>query len=54
MSLNALRNGKLIIFLSVLVAMAGLAFDLSLPLGVAGGVPYIVLVLIALWSPWRN
>jgi len=54
MSLNALRNGKLIIFLSALIAMAGLAFDLSLPLGVAGGIPYVVLVLIALLSPWRN
>ena len=54
MSLNAMHKGRFIIFLSVLIAMAGLAFDLSLPLGVAGGVPYVALVLIALWSPWRN
>ena len=30
---------------------AAFTFDLSIPLGVAGGVPYIVLVLISLWSP---
>jgi PAS domain S-box-containing protein len=34
--------------------MAGLAFDLSMPLGVAAGVPYIALVLIAQWSPRRT
>jgi len=51
MSLNAVHKGRFIIFLSVLIATAGLAFDLSLPLGVAAGVPYIVLVLIAQWSP---
>lgn len=28
-----------------------LAFDLSLPLGVAGGVPYVALVLVGAWFP---
>ncbi|MCH8263118.1 MAG: PAS domain S-box protein [Proteobacteria bacterium] len=54
MSLNAVRRGRFIILISVLIAMTGLVFDLSLPLGVAAGVPYIVLVLIAQWSPSRT
>ncbi len=33
-------------------AAAVLAFDLSLPLGVAGGVPYAVLVLLSWWADW--
>ncbi len=33
-------------------AAAVLAFDLSLPLGVAGGVPYVVLVLLSWWAEW--
>ena len=28
--------------------------DLSMPLGVAGGVPYVALVLIGLYVPWRH
>ena len=40
--------------LSLTLAAAMLAFDLSLPLGVAGAVPYVALVLIGLWSPWRH
>jgi PAS domain S-box-containing protein len=51
---EALPRGKFILLLTVFVAIVVLVFDLSLPLGVAGGVPYVVLVLIALWSPWRN
>lgn len=39
---------------SVLVAGAVLAFDLSMPLGVAGGVPYVVLVLMGIWFPKRR
>ncbi len=54
MSLNAVHKERFIILLSVLIAMTGLAFDLSMPLGVAAGVPYIALVLIAQWSPWRT
>jgi hypothetical protein len=30
------------------------AFDLTIPLGVAAGVPYIAVVLFSLWSPHRN
>ena len=54
MSLNAVHKGRSIFLLSVLIALAGLAFDLSLPLGVAAGIPYIALVLIAQWAPWRT
>jgi len=38
---------------SLILAVATLLVDLSLPLGVAGGVPYIAVVLLSLWSP-RN
>lgn len=40
--------------LSVMISFAVFVFDLSLPLGVAGGVPYVALVLIGLWFPQRN
>lgn len=34
-----------------LIAMAVLSFDLSIPLGVAAGVPYVALVLLGVWFP---
>ncbi len=34
--------------------VAILLIDLSLPLGVAGGVPYIAVVLLSLWFPQRR
>lgn len=40
--------------MSVLLAAAIFAGDLTLPLGVAGGVPYVALVLMSLWSPRRK
>ncbi len=39
------------IALSAVVAAAIFALDLLMPLGVAGGVPYVALVLLALWAP---
>ena len=39
------------ILLCVLLTMFILAFDLSIPLGVAGGVPYVAVVLVTLWLP---
>ena len=39
------------IALFAVTALAVITFDLSIPLGVAGGVPYVFLVLISLWSP---
>ncbi len=43
-------------FWSAAVAMAAaiLSLDLLLPLGFAGGVPYVLLVLLALKTPSRN
>ena len=38
----------------LVISFAALMFDLSLPLGVAGGVPYVMLVLVGLWFPYRN
>ena len=40
--------------LSLIVALTILVADLVLPLGVAAGLPYVVLVLIGLWAPWSN
>jgi len=36
--------------LSVVIAAAIFLFDINLPLGVAGGVPYVALVLLGSWS----
>lgn len=47
------RNHRKVIVISMVTAMVILLFDLNMPLGVAGGVPYVALVLIGLWSPWR-
>ncbi len=33
------------------LAIAILGIDLAIPLGVAGGVPYVAVVLISLWAP---
>ncbi len=42
-------------FLILSIFLAGMVFlvDLSLPLGVAGAVPYIAVVLVSLWLPGR-
>jgi len=37
--------------LAMVVAALTLAFDLSVPLGVAGGVPYAIIVVLGLWLP---
>lgn len=37
----------------VTMAGLGLVFDLNMPLGVAGGVPYVALVIMGLWSSRR-
>lgn len=45
------------VFLSVLavgIAIAVTVFDLSMPLGVAGGVPYVAMVMLGLWYPRRE
>lgn len=42
----------LVIIVGAVLAVGIFALDLSLPLGVAGGVPYVALVLTSLWCPW--
>jgi len=42
------------LLICITVAAATFAFDLSMPLGVAGGVPYVALVLIGLWMPGKK
>ena len=38
-------------FGSLVLALVIFYIDLNLPLGVAGGVPYVALVLVAIWAP---
>ena len=45
---SSIRSLALILTGSILV------FDFFLPLGVAGGVPYVAVVLLTLWSPKRT
>jgi signal transduction histidine kinase len=37
-----------------LATLGVFGFDLLIPLGVAAGVPYVAVVLIAAWIPWRH
>ena len=39
--------------LAVVTAAVIFLLDIALPLGIAAGVPYVMLVLMGLWSPWR-
>jgi hypothetical protein len=43
------KNQMALIATAVILAAAFFALDLSLPLGVAGGVPYVALVLLGWW-----
>ena len=45
------KTPKELLALSALIAVFILVFDLSLPLGVAGGVPYVALILLGSWFP---
>lgn len=40
-----------VIAISVAIAVAVILIDLMLPLGVAGGVPYVALILMGIWLP---
>ena len=43
--------------IEIVMVVVGLLFfglDLSLPLGVAGGIPYVVVVSLSFWSPRRH
>ncbi len=47
------RASPLVLVIAVVIAATVMALDLSTPLGVAGGVPYIALVLTGWWLPKR-
>jgi hypothetical protein len=49
----AVRTANLYLACGLLLVLI-FAFDLAIPLGVAAGVPYIVAVLLSLWSPQRS
>ncbi|MEE8321491.1 MAG: PAS domain S-box protein [Gammaproteobacteria bacterium] len=48
------KSPATVIGISIAMALMILIFDLSISLGVAAGAPYIVLVLIGFWAPWRH
>ncbi len=48
------RSDSKIVAICVLLSLGIFIMDSLIPLGVAGGVPYIVVVLIALWSHRNN
>lgn len=43
-----------VIALCIIIAIAIFYIDSLIPLGVAGGVPYVLVVLLALWSPRKR
>ena len=48
------RLTKRYVLFAIALSMAVFAFDLMMPLGVAAGVPYVVLVLLGYWAPGRR
>ncbi|MFV2067747.1 MAG: GAF domain-containing protein, partial [Pirellulales bacterium] len=52
-SLNVLLRSKHFL-LCVLLGVLVFSLDLLTPLGIAGGVPYVIVVLACLWSPARH
>lgn len=48
------RQTVLTIAMCIAVAAVIFAADLLSPLGVASGVPYVILVLLGLWLPWQR
>lgn len=52
--MDALQTSWRAIVAVVVMAAVFFAFDLSMPLGIAGGVPYAALVLVGIWFPTRG
>ena len=48
------KTNDLILPGSLLLALVIFVIDLNLPLGVAGGVPYVAIILLGLWSPIKR
>ncbi|MEE9140782.1 MAG: PAS domain S-box protein [Alphaproteobacteria bacterium] len=47
------KSPAVLVGLSIVLAAGIYWFDVSLPLGVAGGVPYVAVILLSAWFPWR-
>lgn len=47
--MSPLQNDKRFLLLGAIVAFGVFIFDLASPLGIAGGIPYVSIVLITLW-----
>lgn len=47
--MNRLQNNNKFFLIGAFLAIAIFAFDWLSPLGVAGGIPYVALVLLTLW-----
>lgn len=43
-----------IVLIGIFISLLIFSIDLFLPSGVAGGVPYVVLVLFGFWTSWRH
>ncbi len=48
------RTSAQLVVLSIVLLAAVFFVDIALPLGVAGGVPYVAVVLVSFWSPQRR
>lgn len=48
------RRDYFLLSLSLLIAVGIFGLDLLVPLGVAAGVPYVAVVLLGAWLPWRH
>ena len=44
----------LVLLLIVFVLLVLLVLDLNLPVGVIHGIPYVVLISVSYWLPWRH
>lgn len=48
------RTDPRLVISTIVLAAAIFVLDLAIPLGVAGGVPYVAVVLLCVWSPQRQ
>jgi len=51
--MEKLRKVLMLLLIAVLM-LAMLAWDLNLPAGVIHGIPYVVLISVSYWLPWRR
>ena len=50
--MGRLRNVIMLLLIAALLLVM-LAWDLNLPAGVVHGIPYVVLISVSYWLPWR-